>query len=153
MLEEIGGLRGFISGVFQNVKDWWIGLTIGEKQFTVAAFALTTCFIAGGLVLEGFLVGALTNAFFWYGFWGPGLISFMQKAGWMIDAAVTVGVMFIGGTHAMIAGVFIAGIFSACRRILVPAIPKVKKVKAAATEVAADVINVVTGPEPVAALA
>lgn len=149
MLEEIGGLRGFITGVFQNVKSWWADLTIGEKQFTVAAFALTTCFIAGGLVLEGFLVGALTNAFFWYGFWGPGLVSFMQKAGWIIDAAVTVGVMFIGGAHAMIAGVFIAGIFSACRRILVP---RVEKVKAVAANVAANVKNVVAGPEPTPAL-
>ena len=147
MLENISGFKTWVSGIVQIAKDWWFSMNTNEKTFVCGVGAVGLAIVAGGIVFEGLLVGALTNAFFWFGFAGPGLVAFMQKAGWIIDAVVTVGVMFIGGAHAMIAGVFIAGIFSVCRRIL---IPKVEKIKTVVAEVKADVKNLVAGDEPVA---
>ena len=126
MLEDIGST---LTGWVHNVKDWWHNLNTDEKKFVGVGGCLGVVLVAGGLVLQGFLIGALVNGFFWYGFWGDGLIHFMQRGGWFVDAGVTIGVMFISGVHAMIAGVFIAGIFSVCRRTLVPTVAQESKDK------------------------
>jgi hypothetical protein len=102
-----------------SLRQWWGGLAASDRNLIIAGVALTGIFVAGGLVLQGLLIGAMVNAGFWYGFWSPKLIRFMEKAGWLIDVIITIGVFAIGGAHGMVAGLFIAVIFSICRRILI----------------------------------
>lgn len=113
-----------VKGWLGIARNWWGTLSPSQQMITAGCVGVVLIAYAGGLVLQGFLIGVVVNAGFWYGFWSPKMVTFMQKAGILIDVVVTIGVFAIGGAHGMVAGVCIAAIFSVCRRNLIPKVVK-----------------------------
>ena len=119
MLETI---REGVASVASTFRAWWGELLPKERRVAAAIAGGAVIVFAGGMVLEAALIGFMTNCFFWWGFGNhKPFVKFMQRWGVKVDIALTFGVMFISGAHAMLAGLFIAGFFSVARRVFIPA--------------------------------